>query len=106
MGLNMHLLDMAKLTDDIVTDPVFRASVGITNFDTPCAGFEYSAGASCDKSLFADVLHPSGYAHTLIAKAALEELGIPEPASILLVLLALMSLTLVVRRKAIYQQGE
>jgi phospholipase/lecithinase/hemolysin len=92
----MHLLDMAKLTDDIVTDPVFRASVG----------FEYSAGASCDKSLFADVLHPSGYAHTLIAKAALEELGIPEPASILLVLLALMSLTLVVRRKAIYQQGE
>ena len=106
LGLDMYMLDMAKLTDDIVTDAVFRASVGITNFDTPCAGFEYSAGASCDQSLFADVLHPSGYAHTLIAKAALEALGIPEPSSLPLVLLALMSFALITRRNAIRQKGE
>ena len=94
LGLHMNLLDMAGLTDEIVANP---ASFGITNTNLPCAGFEYSAGASCATSLFSDVLHPSAYVHSLIAQAALDVLGVPEPDSLALFGLALLLLLLMAR---------
>lgn len=86
LGLHMNLLDMDGLFMDALANP---ASFGFTNTSLPCAGFEYSAGASCATSLFADVLHPSAYTHSLIAQAALELLGIPEPGTLALFALAL-----------------
>ncbi|MHB1199742.1 MAG: SGNH/GDSL hydrolase family protein [Polaromonas sp.] len=95
LGLNMNLLDMAGLLNEIRLDPGFY---GITNTRWPCLGFAYSAGDSCGTSLFSDVLHPSSYAHSLIASAALEVLGIPEPGSLALFGLAVLALAVVRRR--------
>lgn len=97
LGLHMYLLDMAGLFDSILANPL---SFGITNTSLPCDGFEFSAGASCAASLFADVLHPSAYAHALIASAALAVLGVPEPDSLALVGLALLVLLVAHRRRA------
>ncbi|MDO8250520.1 MAG: SGNH/GDSL hydrolase family protein [Rhodoferax sp.] len=97
LGLHMNLLDIDGLFNDVLTHP---GSFGITNTDLPCAGFEFSAGASCNTSLFADVLHPSAFAHSLIARAALEVLGVPEPETLALFGLALLALALARRRAA------
>jgi len=99
VGLKMTLLDMAELTKSIVTNKSTAASLGITNINMPCAGFEFSLGTACRDSLFADILHPSGFSHTLIAQAALKALGVPEPGSMALLGLALAGLV-VVRRRA------
>ncbi len=93
-GLNMALLDMAGLIQDMVTNP---GAHGITNVDKPCfdtvtgQGFQYNVGDSCATSVFSDVLHPSAFSHRLIAAAALEALGVPEPDSLALFALALLA---------------
>ena len=97
LGLHMNLLDMAALTDALFANP---ASFGISNTGLPCAGFAFSAGDSCASSLFSDILHPSAIAHSLIARAALDVLGVPEPDSLALFGLALLALVLVARRRA------
>jgi outer membrane lipase/esterase len=100
LGLDMNLLDMAALTADVRAHP---GGYGITNTSWPCAGFVYSnfgGNASCDQSSFSDVLHPSAYAHSLIARAALDVLGVPEPDSLALFGLAIVALA-VARRKTL-----
>lgn len=96
LGLDMNLLDMAGLTNEVRLDP---GAFGITNTSLPCLGFAFSAGDSCSTSLFSDALHPSSFAHSLIARAALEVLGVPEPGSLALFGLAVLALV-VVRRRA------
>ena len=98
LGLHMTLLDMAGLTDDILAHP---GNFGITNTLSPCAGFEYSSGASCETSLFSDVLHPSGYAHNLIAREALAVLRVPEPNALTLVGLAMLAFVVIQRRRSL-----
>lgn len=98
LGLHMYLLDMAGLFDSILANPL---SFGISNTSLPCVGFEFSGGASCDASLFADVLHPSAYAHSLIARAALAVLGVPEPGTLVLFGLALLVLVVARRRRSV-----
>jgi phospholipase/lecithinase/hemolysin len=95
LGLNMNLLDMAGLTNEVRLDP---AAFGVTNTSLPCLGFAFSAGDSCSTSLFSDVLHPSSFAHSLIARAALDVLGVPEPGSLALFGLAVLALVAVRRR--------
>ncbi len=72
---------------------------GVTNTSLPCAGFAFSAGASCATSLFSDALHPSAYAHLLIGQAALAVYGIPLPGTLALMGLALVVLVGVQRRR-------
>ncbi len=96
LGLNMYLLDMAGLGEAVQQNP---ADYGITNTHWPCAGFTYSQGTSCDESAFSDVLHPSAHMGSLIALAALDVLGVPEPDSLFLFGLALLVLAVVHRRQ-------
>ncbi len=103
LGLNMNLLDMAGLSSAIQLNP---GNYGITNTSLPCAGFTYSdllvpfgvPVTSCDQSAFSDALHPSAYAHSLIADAALKVLGVPEPGSLALFGLAILALAIARRR--------
>ena len=96
-GLDIDLLDMAGVAAAARTNP---AAFGINNTFAPCAGFAFSLGASCNTSLFSDVLHPSAYAHSLIAREALVALGIPEPETLALFGLAFAALA-VTRRRAV-----
>ena len=96
-GLDIDLLDMAGVAAAARANP---AAYGITNTLFPCAGFAFSNGASCDTSLFSDALHPSAYAHSLIAREALLIYGIPEPESIALFGLAFAALVISRRRAA------
>ena len=99
-GLDVDMLDMFGLGAAIRTDALSNggATYGITNVNSPCAGFLGSSGAACNVSLFSDALHPSARAHALLGAAALAAL-VPEPASLALVVLALTGLV-VVRRRA------
>ena len=94
-GLNMNLLDIYGLTNAIQANP---AAYGITDISNPCFGFVFSAGTSCAQSAFSDILHPSAVVHALIGRQALLVFGIPEPGSVALLAVALISL-LGARRK-------
>lgn len=100
-GLDVDVLDMAGLSASIVTDAQQNggAQFGITNVSSPCAGFTFSTGTSCDVSLFSDALHPSARAHQVLGQAALA-LVIPEPGMPALVAVALVGLALTRRRAA------
>ena len=97
-GLDIDLLDMAGVSAAARTNP---AAFGITNTSFPCAGFFGSDGSSCATSLFSDALHPSAYAHSLIAREALVALGIPEPDSLALFGLAFVALAVARRRQTV-----
>jgi outer membrane lipase/esterase len=94
-GLDIDLLDMAGVSAAVHANPV---AYGITNTTSPCAGFAFSLGASCDTSLFSDALHPSAYAHSLIAREALVALDVPEPETLALFALAVAALVVTRRR--------
>ena len=95
-GLNIELLDMAAIAADVRNNPL---EFGVTNTGLPCAGFQFSAGASCATSLFSDALHPSAFAHRLIGEAALAVYGVPLPGTLALMALALFMLVVVQRRR-------
>jgi phospholipase/lecithinase/hemolysin len=101
VGLDVDVLDMAGLSAGIVADAQQNggAQFGIANVTTPCAGFAFSVGISCDVSLFSDALHPSARAHQILGQAALA-LVIPEPGMPALVAVALVGLALTRRRAA------
>jgi outer membrane lipase/esterase len=94
IGLDVTVLDLFGLMQAIINDANTNgaAEYGITNVTSPCAGFNFSSGASCDVSLFSDALHPSARAHELIGIAALHAIGIPEPQTLLLVMLGCAAL--------------
>lgn len=93
-GIDADMLDMAGLAEDVIEDALINggATYGITNVALPCAGFVGSAGASCDVSLFSDALHPSARAHLLLGLAALRAVGVPEPGTMVLVVVAVLAL--------------
>lgn len=100
-GLHMTLLDMAGVTDNIVANP---SAFGITNIDQPCLGFGYpgqEGTVNCGQSAFADVLHPSALVHSLIARAALDVLGVPEPDMLALFGIAVLALVVARRRRMV-----
>jgi phospholipase/lecithinase/hemolysin len=95
-SLNIELLDMAGVAANVRANP---GDFGVTNTSLPCAGFAFSAGASCATSLFSDALHPSAFAHQLIGQAALAVYGVPLPGTLALMGLALFVMVGVQRRR-------
>ncbi len=100
-GLDIDLLDMAGVAAMVYSNP---AAFGVTNPNMPCGGFFGSIGGDCASSLFSDALHPSAFAHNLIANAAFDALDVPEPDSLALFGLAFMGLA-VVRRRQVLQSA-
>ena len=103
LGLDIDLLDLAGIANTVRADAINNGGgvYGITNVSAPCTGFAFSAalgGTSCNASSFSDALHPSARAHAIFAQEALRL--VPEPASALLVLVALGGLVAQRRRVA------
>ena len=90
-GIDIDLLDMYTLLSNTVANP---SAYGFSNATSACKdGALGLPGAVCsdpDAYLFWDSFHPSGRAHDLIARTALQ--AVPEPAAILLFAAALFSL--------------
>lgn len=90
-GLDIDLLDMYALLTDAVASP---EAYGFSNVTSACKEGELGLpGAVCsdpDTYLFWDSFHPSARAHDLIAQTALR--AVPEPAAILLFVVALFAL--------------
>lgn len=84
----VRLFDLCGLLDAVYADP---ATYGFNNVTDACA-----ANAACianpDGYFFWDGIHPTTAAHRIFAEAAFAALQIPEPQSLLLVLLALAGL--------------
>jgi phospholipase/lecithinase/hemolysin len=101
-GMNMSFLDMAGLAAAVIADATTNggAIFGITNVTTPCGPFQGSIGIACEVSLFSDALHPSARAHQLLGEAALIAVGIPEPATALMLLAGIGALVGVRRRRS------
>lgn len=101
-GLELFRLDTFALFAMVYQDALNGgAQTGITNATLPCfAGYAGSPGLDCSTSLFADDIHPTFAAHTLLAQSASAAAQNPEPATLLSVLSGLAVLGVYLRRRA------
>ena len=84
-GSGANIFDLYGFVGDVVANP---AAYGMSNVTQAC-GF---AGNGCDAAtpLFWDGIHPTAYAHTLVAGAMLT--AVPEPASVIMLSAGLLLL--------------
>lgn len=86
-------LDIFGMLNEVVSDTQNGgAKYGFLDASIPC--FYPLSPFSCDQSVFSDALHPSGRAHQILGLAALDLVRanqIPEPASLALILGALIA---------------
>lgn len=95
-GLDIIPFDMAGILEDIGNDALLNggALYGLT--DT--SGFCFLQNEGCAQSVFWDDLHPTAAVHAYLGAAAAR--AVPEPATLLLVSLCLLSLAIQRRRAA------
>lgn len=82
LGLDMMFVDLAGAMTAIRTDALSNggATYGLTNAQSPCAGFNGSNGSPCNVSVYSDALHPSAAVHALFAQRA--AIAVPEPGGL------------------------
>jgi phospholipase/lecithinase/hemolysin len=100
--LNLKVLDTYSLVDSIVAQP---GKFGLTDVTDPCLTGEvlYSGGTPCanpNQYLFWDQLHPTAAGHAIVAADAFQVLA-PEPASITLLGVGILSLFAARRRSRV-----
>jgi phospholipase/lecithinase/hemolysin len=99
--VSLKVLDTYSLIDTIVADPL---PFGFSNVTDPCLTGEVNdaGGTACsnpNQYLFWDTLHPTAAGHTLVADAAFQVLA-PEPATLTMLGLGVLSLLVAARRRA------
>ena len=108
IDLDIRFMDLFGLNEVVYTDAVQNggAMFGITNVTTPCIApvapgayfFPGSTDINCGVSLYSDPLHPTAVAHRMIGQLALAT-AVPEPGSLMLLLLAVGILAAATRQK-------
>jgi len=87
-GVDLDVLDISAVLRGIVADP---AAVGLADVTSACA-LDPACIADPSAALFWDGVHPTTAGHALFARAALAAIGVPEPATLLLVMVAFVAL--------------
>jgi phospholipase/lecithinase/hemolysin len=82
-AVNLFELDVFSLTNEFIAAGVFDNAVNMLEY----------AGPTSDSYMFWDAIHPTTYAHSLIAQAAYDEVAsVPEPATVVLVGIGMLAL--------------
>ncbi|MEZ5610962.1 MAG: SGNH/GDSL hydrolase family protein [Rhodocyclaceae bacterium] len=86
--VDIDVLDVAGFLRTVAANP---ADFGLVDTSSACA-LDAACIADADTALFWDGIHPTTAGHALLARAALAAVGVPEPATLLLVVIALGAL--------------
>lgn len=97
LGLNLTIFDSFAFMDDAIADP---GAFGLTNVTQACLSAPLNACADPDQYFFWDSIHPTAVAHAALGNAVARALGVPEPTTWVLVILALCIVGPVSRRRA------
>ncbi len=95
-NLNINIFDVNSLVNQIIASP---GKFGFTNVTDACLNIvAQTICSNPNEYLFWDNLHPTSYAHSIVAKSA--EVTIPEPSTTLSLLgIAALGVTGVIKRK-------
>lgn len=93
--VDLDVLDLASLLRSVVADPT---ALGFDNVTSACA-FDLACIADPAGAMFWDGVHPTSATHAVLARGALAAVGIPEPATLALVLLAFAALVVAQRAR-------
>ena len=72
--VNIHTMDVYSLFNQVVANP---SSYGFNNVTDPAIS---TPGADPSRYMFWDTIHPTAAGHALLAEAAAQSLGVPEPS--------------------------
>jgi len=97
LGLNLTIFDSFAFMDDAIANP---GAFGLTNVTQPCLSAPSTVCANPDQYFFWDNTHPTAVAHAALGNAVARALGVPEPATWAMVILALGIVRLMSRRRA------
>jgi len=90
--INLMEFDVAGLLQDVIDDP---AAFGFDNVTDQClASADPGSVPSCEGFLFFDIVHPTTFAHMLVADrlfARVTAASVPEPSNLALTVLALLA---------------
>lgn len=97
LGLDLTIFDSFAFMNDLIGDP---GSYGLTNVTKACLSAPATPCANPDQYFFWDGTHPTAAAHAALGNAVAAALGVPEPATWALVVLAIGLVGLGGRRRA------
>ena len=93
--MNIHTLDVYGMFNQILAHP---SDYGFDNITDPAMS---TPGANPDRYLFWDTIHPTAAGHEVLAEAAAQSLGVPEPSTWALLVVGTVVWLAVRRRRSV-----